>query len=302
VGGRTTTKLDDGRTALVDNFIQFSTGTYVPQVVGTATAAGVGTAFLQTEKSEDDGTVRRIVRTFVSGGQLSETTFRQGTLKGKRLVYALTEPPTPVGYVAVDQQEVQSPNGYRIYTYTFYALSDADYSVQRYIEQTMPGRAKAYYVTYEGYRFIELFRSPPVSVKVLATITLSYQTSDTISAPSDLWNPKEWAVLRAQWIGWGRAPHSQVEALSGYRAEGSAVELAATNVAPSDLSILGNPVFGATAAKLEVTGGPADPSGQTFTFDVQLDETPAFIAASGTKYYRKTTVVGTFPTQTALPV
>jgi hypothetical protein len=307
VGSVETRKLEDGRTAKIFRFVQFSANAYVPQTVGSTTAPGDASAFLLKEDAPDDGTVRRIERTYVYAGLLSQRDFTRGTIKLRTLVWAKTVPATPADYVSIFETAVENPSGYPTYTYTFAKITDADYSVQRYVDFTMVGRAKAYKYEFEdGVKtryLLDVYMSPPITVKVKATISVAYSTTATISTPGDLWNPLDWAVLVAKWTGFGNSPHSEIRALAGYRSTTeTAVTQEADIIAPGDVSIMGQGVFGGTTASLQVEGGPADPSGGTYTLDVFIDNDPAFVAADGTKYFRKTTVVATIPTQDALPV
>jgi hypothetical protein len=96
-----------------------------------------------------------------------------------------------------------------------------------------------------------------------------------------------------------------VDALPGYRVEsGSSMTLnqTANGVAPIDLSIFGNPVFGNTTARIQVSGGPASPGGASWTLSDTLSDGPVFEALDGTKYYRRTQVVAAIPAEASLPV
>ena len=72
-----------------------------------------------------------------------------------------------------------------------------------YLDFTYPGRAKPFTATFPlhtvgtGYIY-DVYKSPPIGVKVEATVKITYQTGDTIGALDyPLWNPTEWAALRA---------------------------------------------------------------------------------------------------------
>lgn len=116
VGEDDTTFLEDGRKAIVQSFLQFTTGTYAPQAVGSAHAAG----YLMKEEAPDDGTLRRIKRTYVAAGLLRQTdeTRNGGALLIRSLTYAVTVPSTPSGYSLFDVEQV-NPAGYPVYTYKF---------------------------------------------------------------------------------------------------------------------------------------------------------------------------------------
>lgn len=119
VGGPTTTQLEDGREALVEEAIQFSTGTYVPRVVGSANPDDA-TQFLLKEEAVDDGGLRRIKRTYVTAGIIAQDDQlkNQNKLQIRTITSVKTVPSTPVGFTLIGTP-VQNPNGLPIYTYTF---------------------------------------------------------------------------------------------------------------------------------------------------------------------------------------
>jgi hypothetical protein len=213
----------------------------------------------------------------------------------------------PNGIVIRDDYSISG--GYKIYTVTSMQEADGGSSpttvslaFERYVPFTYPGRAKTFTETVNSAVMLDVFLSPPVTTDVKANITITYTTTNTIGTVSDYWNPSEWATLRASWTGWGEKRYNQVTALTGYRSvNDSAIEATATVVGDgSDLSCLGNPVFGGEKAKVWCTGGPADPGSTTKTLDVTLE--PAFTSSTGTKYYRKTVVAAAIPAQSALPI
>ena len=174
---------------------------------------------------------------------------------------------------------------------------------------TYPGRAKAFSTSFAAVGFTatayDVFRAPPATVLVDATMEVSYQTSSALAAPANaLWNPDSWATVRAVWESWNESAKSFVKEYEGYRAVGSAATwTAGTGYASGfDTSCLGVPVYGGSSGSITVSGGPAAPDGNTYTLAINLDPRPAFTADDGTKYYRKTVIYATIPTQTALPV
>jgi len=120
VGGNDVTKLEDGRTALVLNWVQFSTGAATPGTVGTDTAPDDSSAFLQKEEAPDDGTLRRIKRTYVYEGIIStdEQIKNNGALSVKTITSVHAVPATPSGYTLTGKP-TQAPNGLPVFTYTF---------------------------------------------------------------------------------------------------------------------------------------------------------------------------------------
>lgn len=431
VGGNTQISLEDGRTAIVAEFLQFTAGTYVPGTVGTTTAPGDSSAFMQKAEQTNDGTLRRIKRTYVYAGliQQNDSTKNNGKLLIRTLTYVKTTPPTPSGYVVFSQQSnpvngipvhtygfakgegeisrrtsydqsddqgttgvttidvthltassvgsdpVSSPggtfqkvfedkddqDGYRIWRITYTkgtgtvstsirtmndgtrevtyvslgsrvapsgivtrddtdlargyerftvstrqwrdgtSVTGSSLAYERFVPFTYPGRAKAFSETYNSRKMLDIFKSPPVTTQVQATITISYQTGNTLGTISDYWNPSEWATYRAQWIGFGDNPNNVVEALPGYRSVSSTpVTETCSAVAPNDVCIFGRFIYGDTTAKITVTGGPGDPGGTTKTLFAELE--PAFTDAAGTQYYRKTLISAAIPAQASLPV
>lgn len=112
--------LDDGRVSIVLNYLQFTTGIYNPGTVGTTTAPVDSSAYLLKEEAPDDGTLRRITRTFVYAGIIAtdEQTKNNGALSIKTITSVKTVPSTPSGYILIGKP-VQHPNGLPIYTYTY---------------------------------------------------------------------------------------------------------------------------------------------------------------------------------------
>jgi hypothetical protein len=239
------------------------------------------------------------------GEVTSRVRARQDGLREQTII-SLGTRVAPDGIVIEDSS--QTSDGFIIYTVTAMQEGDggatptsATVEFERYVPFTYPGRAKTYSATVNGRTFIDVFRSPPVTTDVKATITVSYTTTNTLGTISDYWNPKEWATLRAAWVGYNDEPFNQVSALTGYRSVSTTpVEATASSSPPSDLSCMGNPVFGGAKANVVCTGGPADPGGDTFTLDATIE--PAFTSTAGVVYYRKTIVTATIPAQAALPV
>lgn len=218
---------------------------------------------------------------------------------------------TPDGVVTSD--DVDQVDGVARYTVsavqslTGGSPTGSPYSFEKYVQFLYPGRAMAYSkaVTVSGggtATLLNVFESPPIETEVLATISISYQTSNTLgSVPYTKWQPKEWATARANWIGYNNVANSQVTGLRGFR---SVSETPVTYTQPiiasgTGGSINGKGIYGGTTAELDVTGGPPDPGGNTYVLDANLD--PAFTSTAGVVYYRKTVVYATIPVQAAIP-
>lgn len=169
---------------------------------------------------------------------------------------------------------------------------------------TYPGRAKAYYATFSSGAYIshkayDVFLSPPVQCLLDGTTQIYYTSANGAPAPSyTLWNPTDWATMRAKWIGWSNSPRSKVEGLRGYIAVNNGEF--GTSVTGYDVSVLGDRVYASADFSIVLSGGPADPAGNTLT--LSLDKVPAFASSVGVQYYRVTEVYASIPYQPGLPV
>lgn len=213
----------------------------------------------------------------------------------------------PSGVVIRDDYRLDE--GFTVYTVTSIQAADggtvtgATVEFQRYVPFLYPGRAKAYFITASnGWKAYDVFRSPPTRADVKGTITVTYQTSNALGSITDYWNPSEWAVIQAEWIGLNNVPGFAVAALPGYRTEDDDPLVFTASLWEDGVAgtMLGNVVYAGTTAQVTVTGGPEDPGGNTYTLDATLE--PAFTGTDGTVYYRKTIVSAAIPAQPALPV
>jgi len=351
--------------SIVIDYYQLNVGTSTYQIPGTTPAPSpFSDCLLKTEERTNDGTLRKIRRTYISSGQLSQDDeIKFGGKVQLRTITSLgVEPATPSGWTLINKgidfingrqvykygfvlgdglieqvinsrqdglrevtnisfgnkvtpsgvvlkDEYRESDGYRIYTVTsMQSASGSDpasgsFSFDTIADFPYPGRVKAFTETYGGRTMLDVFKSPPVTMRIKTTVTVAYQTINTFTPPSDLWAPKEWATVRAQWISFGSNPHNLVEPCPGYLAvSATPVTVTCSNVAPIDAAIFGNPIYGGTTAVITTTGGPSNPAGTTVTLDVHIDERPAFTSITGTNYYRKTTVVADIPTPPTLPV
>lgn len=174
-----------------------------------------------------------------------------------------------------------------------------------YLDFTYPGRAKPFTATFPlhtvgtGYIY-DVYKSPPIGVKVEATVKITYQTGDTIGALDyPLWNPTEWAALRAFYQGTDGYAKAEVTSLYGYIAVGTSLFWTAPAY-PSSVAVLGVNAMQLSDGSIEVVGGPSDPGGTTVTLAAKLE--PAFIDFWGQQYYRRTVIEANIPVQSALPV
>lgn len=212
---------------------------------------------------------------------------------------------TPTGIVIRD--DYREAEGFRVFTVTSMqtAAGGADptaitVAAERYVSFTYPGRAKAFTETYDGKLMLAAFLSPPVTTQVKATVTISYVTTATLGTISDFWNPSDWATIKRQWVGSYGKQTSDIRALPGYRSV-SSTPVTHTGTG-TDSSIEGSVIYNGTTARITITGGPADPGGNTYTLDAEIDPDPVFVKTDGTKYFRKTVITAAIPAQAALPV
>jgi hypothetical protein len=307
VGKVNTTKLEDGRTAKVFEYVQFTTGTYTPGTVGTSTAPGDSSAFLLKEEAPDDGTLRHITRTYVYAGLIkSSIRSREDGLREQTYVSMLTKQ-TPTGIVIVD--DTDDVNGYPRFTVTAVQSptggdpTGSTFTFQRYHPFTYPGRLKTYVATNgAGQRFLDVFKSPPQQVDVLATVTITYQTADSIgSLPATLWQPLEGATIIGQWVTIDQRAINVVESWRDYRSvSNTPISITGNIITPND-SVFGQLLYGGYDGTAQATGGPADPGGGTFTIATPTLDL-AFQSVTGTKYFRQTTIHAAIPAQPSLPV
>lgn len=244
--------------------------------------------------------------TFAKGeGLISVTIDARG--EGLRAVthVSLGTKSIPPGVIVHD--DTDELDGYFRYTVTaMQSSTGADpttetFEYERYVPFTYPGRAKPYIVVIGVRTIIDLFQSPPIQSDVLATVTITYQASDTLAAIANYWDPDSWATMVVKMVTRYGEPLSIVRALPGYRAADESVySFTAPNVVGEEASISGNLVYGGTTGTMQVKGGPEDPGNKTYTLEARLE--PAFTATDGTKYYRKVAVVAAIPAQPAMPV
>jgi hypothetical protein len=170
---------------------------------------------------------------------------------------------------------------------------------------TYPGRAKAYYASftsgsYTSHKAYDVFLSPPIQSLIDATTIIYYESANTSpTATYTLWNPTEWATMRAKYIGWSNSPRSRVDGLKGYIASNSGAS-GTSSGSGTDVSVMGDRVYASTDWSITLSGGPSDPGASNLTLNIE--KTPAFAKTDGTQYYRVTEVYATVPAQPALPV
>jgi hypothetical protein len=126
VGNPTVVVNQYGYLEVTYEWVQFSTNAFIPQTVGTATAASPWeVCVLRDQEAPDDGTLRHIKRTYVQGGELSDVSELRfgGKLTIRTLRYLNQVPPTPAGYTLVGPG-VEYINGLPVYSYQFAQASN----------------------------------------------------------------------------------------------------------------------------------------------------------------------------------
>ena len=113
---------ENGLKTITGDWVQMSSGTYVPQTVGTSTSTYDATCVLRQEIMEDDGTTRQIRRIYVNKGLINQVdeVRNNGALLLKTLVY-LNDSPSPnppSGYTLISTR-VDNPGGLETTTFTF---------------------------------------------------------------------------------------------------------------------------------------------------------------------------------------
>lgn len=211
---------------------------------------------------------------------------------------------------AVTRDDYRIADGYIVYTVTAMQSAsgavptDATFTLPTTEAWQYPGRAQPYTrVAENGQKILDVFLSPPVNTRIDGLMTITYQTSSDLGALVHArWQPLEWATIEAEWITSFNTPRFRVQALPEYRTMSNATISVSVDVWEDTTdggTIFGDPIFGGTTAVLKVLGGPANPSGNTYTFDARLEL--AFTATNGTKYFRKIVVTAAIPNQPDLP-
>lgn len=283
-------------------------GSGVPPTQPAGTIGGTVT-LVDSEQREEDGHILYSYRWVEGRGIISENIrSREDGLRTQTYV-SLGTKETPPGIVV--QDEIDQIDGCPRYTVTAMqndsggAPTVGNFSFERYVPFVYPGRAKAYSrtVSGSGRKLAGVFLSPPIETEVKATVTVSYTSTNSLSVMNK-WQPKEWATVIAQFIGNGGKPIDRVQGLRGYRSvSATPVSIEAPSFPQPDNpggTIFGDNVYGGTTGIVTVTGGPPDPSNQTYTLEARIE--PAFVSTTGTNYYRKVIITATIPTQPALPI
>lgn len=210
----------------------------------------------------------------------------------------------PTGILIRD--DVQTESGYNLYTLSAMqtaaggaGVTGVTFTFGSIEKWTYPGRLKPFVAITGAFKALDVYKSPPITTDIAASIQISYQTSGTLTLSNTLWSPTDAAAMYSQWVGTNGQQHNLVESYPGYRyVSGGTSNLTSTDNV--HFSIFNQPIIAGNNATISATGGPVSPDGNTYCLRAHLE--PAFTDTSGTIYYRKTEVFATIPTQTALPV
>lgn len=251
----------------------------------------------------EDGFIR-IREVWLQPGVISESTRTEnGGLITKSITSWYDKPLITGG--AVESTVQENIEGFDVWTVTAKLRADGggltDGTAQEYEGYFMfeyPGVASIYEndEDYPGVnvKFLGVQLDPPITVPILATVSVSYFTGST--APSlnfTLWAPNSWAKVDATWINTSDSPRSKQEGLRGYRTGPDSI----VNYT-STASRLGAP-FGefvpvGNTTKITVSGGPVNPSGSFYTINTPKAEY-AFSDENGVDYYRWVVVSAFIP-------
>lgn len=200
------------------------------------------------------------------------------------------------------RQTQENVNGYPIWVSTTLQKADGTsptsagaaetYGTQ--VTFTKPGVATLYELVIGSYYIGDIKISPPIELIVEGTTITTYSSTATIPAYTPaLWNPDSWAELFAYWVTRDLEPTTKSQGLRGYRV-GDVDELTYTDTY-AKASFFGEFIYAAGGGfgTATLTGGPEDPSGNSYTLSYKVD--PAFVGIDGTQYYRRTQVTATIP-------
>ena len=138
--------------------------------------------------------------------------------------------------------------------------------------------------------------TPPLGIP--ATAEIRYQNDSNIGTlPYPVWNPMKWAKYSAYWLSNNLEPTSRYGTLGGYR---TGVGTKAYTGGATQVSFLGRFVYAAAgaAATINISGGPANPVGNTYIIAkprVEHAFTEKEPGGGIVKWYRRTIVYATIP-------
>ena len=304
--------------------------------IGVSSRTVNGTKIYLAKYRSVDSELREDTYTWIEPGIVDETTrsIDDGLIQIERLSFKNENAPS-VGVVV--SKKKQNYNGYPVWATTTIQLKDGTDPTSKvaseyltFVPFTYPGIANATeeLVSSGPLEFNKTFTTtaydvklqPPTTADIEATITISYQTSNSVGVLGlPLWSPKKWASIESSW-SWVRDNSFSIETtnttsgttrigskyqgLPSYRVGNEAsVTYSGQDGANSPLATF----FGQTVVPLiggdwkasgtiNIVGGPNNPEGNSYIIrEPTIEE--AFSDIDGTQYYRKTIVSATIPTQ-----
>jgi hypothetical protein len=304
--------------------------------IGVSNRTVNGTRIYLAKYRSVDSELKEETYTWIEPGIVDETTrsIDDGLIQIDRLSFRDENAPS-VGVVV--SKKKQNYNGYPVWATTTIQLKDGTDPTSKvaseyltFVPFTYPGIADATeeLVSSGPLQFSKTFTTtaydvklqPPTTADIEATITISYQTSNSVGALGlPLWSPKKWASIESSW-SWVRDNSFSLEATnttSGTTRIGSKYQGLPSYRVGDEASVTysgqdgaNNPLatfFGQTVVPLiggnwkasgtiNIVGGPENPEGKSYIIRQPTVE-EAFSDIDGTQYYRKTIVSATIPTQ-----
>ena len=130
---------------------------------------------------------------------------------------------------------------------------------------------------------------------------ISFKTEGAIlyTTIRGLWNPTSWAEGKSRGIGWNYSPFSIARGFRGYRINpdlsNSSTGYGIPGTDDEFDMISGNRIFGDTEYNIQVSGGPSNPSGNTYTLDYSVSL--AFQDIDGVSYYKHREITAIIPSR-----
>jgi len=304
--------------------IELSITDFTSQTVGSVSAAGVTSGLrLGSQETDNGGTIKVRESLWYEDGVISQQRRSESDGVYRSTTTFLGEIPstgTPVvgpiisktednvgGLKTITVSTLQNGAGGSLVDVAVGAQPVASHSIVS--EFSYPGVVTISQLTLTGtgttytFKAKDFLLQPPAVSKVPATLKVSFLASSTpvyTSTKAELWNPTTWAQGSSRGIGWNYLPFSISRGFRGYRINGAATDAANTITGTGTTvqfdMISGRRIFGGTAWKIQVSGGPPDPVDSEYTLDYEVSL--AFEDINGTPYYKHREIISTIPAQT----
>ena len=296
---------------------ELSAEDFTPRAIGSS--GGFGTPqvglYLGTQDIDNGGAIKVRVSVWFESGKLSvqrssesdgvyrvTTTFlgREGTVVGP--IIAKTEGDIQ-GLKTITVVSMQTASGSSITNPESQPV--ATHSILN--EFTYPGVVTINSTTLRGLGGTYTFKAkdfalePPTVSRVRATMKISFKTEGAIlyTTIRGLWNPTSWAEGKSRGIGWNYSPFSIARGFRGYRINSDLINSFTGYGIPGTGNVFdmisGNRIYGNTEYNIEVSGGPPDPSGNTYTLDYSVSL--AFQDIDGVSYYKHREITAIIPSR-----